>query len=340
MDKSRLESYSFLALFAGVALLLFFIFSPFIQILGLAAVFATIFHTSYVELAKKLNGFESLAAFIIVIVALIFFIVPIFFVGSYVFHEAQNLYADVQVHGTEYAQALQRAVETPIQRVYPDFSFDISASSGSAFTLVSTNLASLVSQTLFLTLATFLMLLAVFFLLIDGGRVLTAITEASPFGKAETSKIITGMYDTLQAVLNGMLVVGVIRFIFIAIGFYALGIPNAILWSAIGGIVSIVPGLGTPFAFIPAIIFLYLQGHTLAALAMTVLGLAVIVVVDNILVPHFFAKGLPVPAVFVLFSFLGGIIFFGPLGFIWGPLVLSVFLSLFQIYTDAPQTDV
>jgi predicted PurR-regulated permease PerM len=54
--------------------------------------------------------------------------------------------------------------------------------------------------------------------------------------------------------------------------------------------------------------------------------------VDNILTSHFFAKGLAVPSIFVLFAILGGIIFFGPLGFILGPLVLSVFLVVVRIY--------
>jgi len=71
-----------------------------------------------------------------------------------------------------------------------------------------------------------------------------------------------------------------------------------------------------------------------AAVCLAVFGLVLIMLVDNMLTPYFFGRGLAVPQIFILFSILGGIIFFGPIGFIMGPLVLSVFLSMLNMYSS------
>jgi predicted PurR-regulated permease PerM len=70
----------------------------------------------------------------------------------------------------------------------------------------------------------------------------------------------------------------------------------------------------------------------LSAVGLALYGIVTVILVDNILTSYFFGKGLEVSPIFVLFSILGGIFFFGPLGFILGPLVLSVFLSIVRVY--------
>lgn len=331
MNKNKLGNFSFLALFAGVSLLLFFVFAPFIQILALAAVFAAIFHGFYEDLAKGLHGWKSIAALIVVAVVLIFCIVPLFFLGSQIFHEAQSLYSGAQGNGTQYIQTVQTAIENPIRRIFPDFSFDIGSTVENLLSFISGNLGSIVSQTFFITLETFLMLLTFFFFLRDGKGLLTMIASASPLGKEKTHEILHDMYQTVHSVVVGTLIVAIVRWVFIGIGFFLFHIPNAVLWSSVGGFVGAIPGVGPPLVFIPAIIFLYLEGHTLAALGLAIYGIVVVTLIDNILTPYLFSKGLPVPSIFILFAILGGIIFFGPLGFIFGPLVLTVFLSVFKM---------
>jgi predicted PurR-regulated permease PerM len=91
--------------------------------------------------------------------------------------------------------------------------------------------------------------------------------------------------------------------------------------------------------FIPAILALYLQGNVYGALGLLISAIAIIVLVDNILSPYFFSQGLEVSAVFVLLAMLGGIIFLGPLGFVLGPLILSMFLALIHIYSKVGAKD-
>ena len=274
-----------------------------------------------------------------VALVLVFFIVPLLFLGLQILSEAQNLYWGAQGNGAHYVSAVQQAIQGPMQSIVPGFTLDLNSYVGNMLAFISNNLASLVSQTFFVILETFLMLLAFFFFLRDGRGLLTSLTGMSPFGKEETREILDKLYRTIQSVVRGTLLVALIRWVLVGVAFYLIGIPNSMLWGSIGGIIGAIPGLGTPFVFIPAVAYLYLEGNALGALGLAVFGVAVIVLVDNILTPRLFGKSLAVPQIFVLFSILGGIIFFGPLGFILGPLVLSVFLSVLNIYSLSARKD-
>ncbi len=334
MQKDRAESLSLLVLFVGVSLLLFFVFSSFIPLLSLSIVFAILLHRPYEQLTRMLGGGKNLAAALVVGLTLVLFIVPLFFLGGRIFQEAQSLYLSMYGNGAQSLHVIQQAIESPIQRVFPAFVFDINAFVVNTLGVISNNLGTLAYQTLYIFFETFLILLALFFFLRDGRGLLTTLSNASPLGKETTREVLDKMYQTIKSVIQGTLVTALIRWLSIWVAFYLFGVPNAILWSSIGGIVGAIPGLGTLFAFIPAVVFFYLQGNMLAALGLALFSVAIVVFVDNILTSYLFGKGLEVSPIFVLLSILAAIVFFGPLGFVLGPLVLSVFLSVVRVYTQ------
>jgi predicted PurR-regulated permease PerM len=335
VDKNRIESLSLLALFAGVSILLFYVFRPFIQVLALAAVFAVLLQNPYERLTKSLYGSKTLASGLIVALVLVFFIVPIFFLGIEIFNEAQGLYAGLQGNGAHYLSGVQALIQSPIQQIVPGFTIDINTYVSNAFSFISSNLASLVYQTIFVVFETVLMLLALFFFLRDGEGTFGHVKGMSPFGMDVTANILANLRQTVQSVVKGTILIALMRWVFVGVGFYIFGIPNAIFWGSIGGIIGAIPGVGTLVVFLPAIVYLFLEGHVLAAIGLTIFTVIALVLLDNVLTPYFFQKGLDAPQIFVLFSILGGILFFGPLGFIFGPLVLSVFLSVFNVYSSS-----
>jgi predicted PurR-regulated permease PerM len=337
MSKGWPEHFAFLTLFAGVSILLFFVFAPFIQILVLAGVLAALLQRPYENLTRLLWGTKSLAAALVVLLVLLFCIVPLFFLSVQIFSEAQSIYVQSSAGGAQYLHTVQNAIIHFVQRFSPTFTFDAGLYVGDALSFISGNLATFVSVTLSLILKTFLMLLAFFFFLRDGRALLATLVSVSPFGREETNEILTKMYYTTKTVLKGTLVVALIRWVLIGLTFYLFGIPNAILWGSIGGIVGAIPGLGTLFVFVPAVAYVYFQGGVLSALGIALFGLAIFVLIDNMLTPYYFGKGLQVSQIFVLFSILGGVIFFGPVGLVMGPLVLSVFLSILTIYSTTPK---
>lgn len=331
MDKTRVETFSFLALLAISSVLMFLVFSPFLQILALATVLAILFRKPYERFVRFTRGQRVISALVVVALVLLFCVVPLFILGTAVFREAQGLYVSLG-NGAAYLGSLETAIETAVRHVYPSFSFSMSATVGSMLSFVSANLGALLSQTLYLIIGTTLMLIAFLFFLIDGKKIFASLVSLSPFPKESTDEILTQLQQTIGSVIRGTLLVALVRLVLFSVAFYFFGIPNALLWGTLGGIVGSIPGLGTLFVVVPAIAFLYLEGHVLMALACTIFSLLLIILVDNALTAYFFNKGLNAPAIFVIFALLGGISVFGPMGFILGPLVLSLFLSTLHLY--------
>ena len=333
MLKNKLEFISLSGLFAGISLLLLFIFAPFVPLISLAAVFAIFLRKPYERLVKTLGGWKSVAATLTVCLTLAFCILPLFFLGTQIFKEAQGIYIGAHETGSQFLYSIQALIDNPLHQLLPGFTFDLNSFTGNALAIISNNLGSLVYQTIFIIFETFLMLLALFFFLRDGNSMISSFIEVSPFGTQATTEILNKMHQTIRSVVRGTLMNALIRWVLIWIAFSLFNIPNAILWSSIGAVVGAIPGLGTPFALIPAIFYLYLGGNTLAALGLALASIGIIILVDNILTSYFFGKGSTISPIFVLFSILGGVFFFGPIGFIIGPLVLSIFLSVVHVYS-------
>lgn len=332
MEKNKIENISLLILFVGISILLFFVFAPFLTVLSLAVFFAILLYTPYTKLTRFFGGWESLAALSTVGLMLVFCIAPLFFLGAQIVQQAQNLYGGMHGNETQYIQILEKAIEIPVQKFSPGFVFDLNTYVGNGLVFISNNLGSFTYQTLTVLFYTFLMLMALFFFLRDGKKLTRALEELSPLGGTVTTEIVDKAYQTTKSVVRGTMGIILIRWACIWATLALFGIPNALLWGSVGALVGAIPGLGTAITYIVAVTYFYLLGNIPSAIALAFVGVGIVILIDNILTSYFFGKGLEVPSIFVLFSILGGIVFFGPLGFILGPLVLSVFLSIVRVY--------
>jgi len=97
-------------------------------------------------------------------------------------------------------------------------------------------------------------------------------------------------------------------------------------------VAALIPGIGTALVLTPAILWLYFIGEMLLAGGLLLWGVTAVGLVDNFLGPKLVEKGTQLHPFLILLSILGGIGFFGPLGFLLGPLVLSMLFALLEIY--------
>jgi len=332
MTNKKIELSAFLSLFVGISVVTFFVFRPFLGIIALATILAVLFYPWYKKLTNYFHGGESFFAGLLVVVALIFLIIPLLFFGAQILGQAQNFFASTQAGQGDIIQIIQQKINSLVGLVIPNFSFNMADLTNKILVFVSSNLGEVVSQTAYIFFETFFLLFTFFFFLRDGDKILRSIISLSPFEKKQNKEIIDSVHQTITAVIRGTLLVGLIRFFLLTITFYLFGIPNPLLWASIGGIIGAVPGLGTPFVIIPTIIYLLLNAQILPAIGVGIIGVLLVLFIDNILSTYFYGKGFDVQPIFVLFSILGGIIFFGPLGFIFGPIILSLFISGIDMY--------
>ena len=178
----------------------------------------------------------------------------------------------------------------------------------------------------------FVMLYAMFFFFRDGHKILERIFYYTPLSDEDEARMLTQFASITRATVKGTLVIGVIQGSLAGVAFWVAGIEGAALWGTIMTVLSIIPGIGAALVWVPAVIILFLTGQHLTALLLAAWCAAVVGTVDNFLRPVLVGRDAKMPDLLILIGTLGGLFLFGPIGFIVGPIVCGLFLTVWDIY--------
>jgi len=178
----------------------------------------------------------------------------------------------------------------------------------------------------------FVMLYAMFFFFRDGHKILERIFYYTPLNDEDETRMLTQFASITRATVKGTLVIGIIQGGLAGIAFWVAGIEGAALWGTIMMILSIIPGIGAALVWVPAVIILYVTGQYLTATLLAAWCAAVVGTVDNFLRPVLVGRDAKMPDLLILIGTLGGLFLFGPIGFIVGPIVCGLFLTVWDIY--------
>jgi predicted PurR-regulated permease PerM len=138
-----------------------------------------------------------------------------------------------------------------------------------------------------------------------------------------------------RATLKGTLVIGFLQGLLSGIGFAVVGIQGAAFWGTMMGILSVIPGIGGFLVWGPAVIYLIATGRVGAGVGLGIFCGVVVGSLDNVLRPLLVGRETKMPDLLVLIGTLGGIFMFGAVGIILGPIVASLFLTVWDIYGES-----
>ena len=144
--------------------------------------------------------------------------------------------------------------------------------------------------------------------------------------------MLTQFASITRATIKGTLVIGVIQGALGGIAFRVAGIEGADLWGTIMTILSIIPGIGAPLVWVPVVIVLFVNGQHVTATLLLIWCGAVVATIDNFLRPLLVGRDAQMPDLLILIGTLGGLFLFGPMGFIVGPIICGLFLTVWDIY--------
>ncbi|OHA81921.1 MAG: hypothetical protein A2675_02010 [Candidatus Yonathbacteria bacterium RIFCSPHIGHO2_01_FULL_51_10] len=341
VSRQKIELVFFFALFAAVAALTASLFVPFFTVLALAAIFAVILQPLYRATLRLLRNKAGLASLATILMGLVFVAVPVTFIGGQVFNEAHDVYVGLQEDGGGSALiTLVHAIEAPIQVYFPSFHIDVQAYGSAFFAWITSHLGPLLSGTATAFFGIILTIVALFFFLRDGKKFIEFFLALSPLDDKYDTEIVHRVGKTVNAVMRGALLISLTQGILAGIGLAIFGIPNAVLWGTVAAVSAVVPGVGAGLVVTPAVLYLLIQGHSLAALGLAAWGILIVGLVDNMLMPYLYGRAEAVHPLVMLFAVLGGLIAFGPIGFLIGPIIISLFIAVFDIYqtfTESPQ---
>ncbi|MEK7195274.1 MAG: AI-2E family transporter [Patescibacteria group bacterium] len=328
----KLQTYFFATLSLSILLLAFFIFLPFLAPLSIAATLAVVFYPFYERLARFCGERRGLAAFITVVAAIIIIFLPLALIGTIVFQEAREFVERFGEGGTGDIARAPAFIEDQIARFLPGFSLNVNEYARHAASWLIQNLGTIFSGFAQASLTFFLGLLAFYYFLRDGKKLLQNLIALSPLPDAHDHEILATLERAVNSIVRGSLGIALIQGILTGIGLAISGVPSPALFGSIATVAALIPGVGTALVLAPAIIFLFVTGSTGAGVGLLIWGVIAVGLIDNILRPVLLKRGIRVHVFLVLLSVIGGLKFFGPIGFLLGPIVLSLLFAMIEIY--------
>lgn len=185
-----------------------------------------------------------------------------------------------------------------------------------------------------------MMLIALFFFLTNKEALFEWVDDASPLGKERTHELAQEFKLVTGAVLRSSMLTALVQAVAAVIGYYIVSLPSPVFFGAVTFVLALVPVIGAAAVCLFAAALLLLAGHPISALFLTLWGLLVVGLVDNLVKPWLIKGEVQLHGAVVFFALIGGLAAFGAIGLLLGPLAISLFIALLRIYRrehgDAP----
>jgi predicted PurR-regulated permease PerM len=339
----------FARIFFGVITLLvlyysYLIIKPYLLNIFMALVLFFTTKPLYHALTRLLRGYKVLASVLTCFILLLVILIPLFSLMSII--AAQALEFSSQVTKGMQSGDLWHWVAAKIDAIklylthlnlpLPPGDINLAQIVQTAVTKASafvyTNAIGLIRGFTVFFFDLLLTLFIAFFMFLQGDDFIKAIKELSPLDPVHNDEILRETETTIKATLWGTVIVAFAQGTLGGVGFLLFGLPQPAFWGTVMIPASVIPVVGSTIIWGPAAVYLLFTGHIGAGVGLIIWGGVVVSVIDNILKPILMKGSGETPSIFILFSILGGLTYFGMIGFILGPLILSFLLSLLRIY--------
>jgi predicted PurR-regulated permease PerM len=339
-ESERFRRAFLLLLVASISVAFLATVRSFLMALLLAAILAGLCHPVQRRLLALFGGRCNAASLASVMLLLVLLIIPsMLFMGlvaSQAVEMSQRVSPWIAEHvqrGSQEADWLARlelpAALAPYQSQILAKLGELASSVGGF--LVET-LAAATRGTVQFFFMLFVTLYATFYFLKDGHVVLERILYYSPLGPDDERRLLARFSSVSRATLKGTLVIGALQGGLAGIALAAAGIPGAAFWGTVMALLSIVPGVGAAIVWLPAVIYLITLGKLVAGIGVAIWCALVVGAVDNVLRPLLVGRDTQMSDLLIFVSTLGGLLSFGAVGILIGPLIAALFVTIWEIY--------
>lgn len=343
MKQDTINKAVLLALVAVISLLFLTMIQQFLVAIFMAAVFAAMTHPVYAKLRLWLGGRRYLASLISLLLLLVVVLIPIVILTMIFIGQAVNVgqsLTPIVVNFLKEPGSFQEVLEKiPFYEELIPYEDQVTNQIASAVEALGKLLVSQIStialgtvQFLFVTIV---FLYTLFFFLIDGSKVIHAILYYLPLRDHDERLMLNKFTSVTQAMVVGTLLIGILQGALAGIAFAIAGVPNAVFWGTVMAVLSIIPGVGSALVWVPASIVLIAQGSFGAGIGLILFCVLVVGSIDNLLRPVLVGKHTDMHELMIFFGTLGGLFMFGMAGLLIGPLIASLFITIWEIYGEA-----
>ena len=315
-----------------LVVLSFFLLKPILLSIIFGLILAFVFTPIY-DRFYKITKSKNISATLICLLLILLIVLPLWFFTPIIIDQSIKIYLASQ----------QMDFVTPIKNIFPslfaseEFSAEIGSIIHSFVTKVTNSLMNSLSQLILnfpnLFLQSLVVFFTFFFVLRDKEQLLSYIKSLLPFSKDIEKKLFESSKGITSSVIYGQIVIGIIQGLLVGVGFFIFRIPNALFLTLLACLAGVFPIIGTAIIWVPVVIYLLIAGNTFPAIGVIIFGL-ISSSLDNFIRPIIVSKRTQMHSSLVLIGMIGGLLLFGVLGLILGPLILAYLLIILEIYRN------
>lgn len=343
MNENSLQSRTFLAILIGVTIAFFFVLRPFYGAIFWAATLAVLFWPVHQRILARMPTQRSLASIATLCICILVVIIPLLLILTTLIQELLQFYTRMS-----HEEGTLRTYYSQIVGVIPDQVWGwldriglgsfaemqpkLLDAANQALKFLSGQAVSFGQNTLQFGLAFVLMLYLMFFFFRDGATLTAMLRHTIPLDKRYSGQLASKFSAVVKATVKGNIAVAAVQGALGGLMFWAMGIQGPVLWGVVMAVLSLLPAVGASLVWGPVAIYFLTTGDVVKGAIMIAIGVGVIGLIDNILRPILVGKETKMPDYLVLLSTLGGISLFGLTGFIAGPVIAALFMSVWAIF--------
>ena len=335
----------FLIILLGSIILLFRLFWTYISAIVLALLIVSAFYPLFIWMKNLFRGDERLSSLLMTVLIMLILIIPVGgFIGT-LSNEAFDFYNRTRdtvslkkiqqglKSNSIWAERIKKLSKLTHLELNLETIEKLATSVGKNVGLfLSKQLSSVASNLFSFLIHFFLMILTIYYLFRDGIRLKDFISELLPFPIEQQELVVNKFRETGRAIIIGNGLSGIIQGILGGLGFFAFGLGAPFLWGTVIGFMAFIPIIGASAVFIPATLILLIQGKTATAIGYLFYNICYSSIMEYLIKPRLIGKEMQMNPLLVFFGILGGLKLFGILGVIYGPLIITIFLTLAEIY--------
>jgi predicted PurR-regulated permease PerM len=345
MTRTRFRLAFLLLLVAVVTGAFFMMVRPFVLTILLAAVFTGVSYPGYLRVLHLYRGRAALAALTTLILLNVLVIGPLFMVFAAAANEALRISETVGPRIQSFVDAPgevgERLRSLPGYSVIEPYRAEILTRAGDLVSgtgaFLFNALSATTRATVLLVVHFVILLYTMFFFLVGGPRLLEGAVSNLPLTDSEKHRMFERFVSVTRATLKGTILIGIAQGVLGGVAFWAAGIEGPVFWGVVMTVLSIIPGVGGALVWVPAAIVLFAQGDVWRAVGLAAFCALVIGSVDNLLRPQLVGRDTRMHELMIFFSTLGGLLLFGASGFIVGPILAALFLTVWEMVGRAFQ---
>lgn len=345
MEKKQHSSIPFLILLLFSLFLLLWLFWSYMSAIVLALLITGVSYPLYLKIKELFKGKETAASLFMTVIILLILIIPVgWFVGTLskqafeFYHHTRSAVSIQKIQeairsDSVWAQHVRQWGEMTGVEFTPEKIEELAVSLGKTVGLFLYKQTSSVASNLFnFLIQFFIMTLTIYYLFRDGERLKNYLIELIPLPNTQLQEIVDKFQEMgrIIIVFNG--VSGIIQGVLGGFGFFIFGLSSAFLWGTVISIMAFLPIIGASIVFLPATAILFLQGDVKVGIGFLIYNVFYSSILEYLIKPRLIGQGMKMNSLLVFIGIIGGIRLFGILGIVYGPLIITIFITLAEIY--------